>query len=48
MLEKFESLSYRRHILNELDAEGRAEVAKVGGNPLLEEILNYLMRWKNT
>jgi geranylgeranyl diphosphate synthase type 3 len=45
MLEKFESLSYTRHILDELDAEGRAEVAKLGGNPLLEEILNYLMRW---
>jgi geranylgeranyl diphosphate synthase type 3 len=48
LLEKFRSLSYTRHNLEELDAEVRAEVAKHGGNPLLEEILNDQMSWKKT
>jgi geranylgeranyl diphosphate synthase type 3 len=43
LLEKFVSLSYIRHILEELDADVRAEVAKHGGNPLLGEILNDLI-----
>jgi hypothetical protein len=48
LLEKFGTLSYTRHILEELDAEVRAEVANIGGNPLLEEFLNYVMTWKDT
>ena len=46
LLEKFGSLSYTRHTLEELDAEARAEVAKLGGNPLLEEFLDELLDWK--
>jgi geranylgeranyl diphosphate synthase type 3 len=30
----------------ELDAEARAEVAKLGGNPMLEDVLNELLEWK--
>jgi geranylgeranyl diphosphate synthase type 3 len=44
--EKFGSFSYMRHILEELDAEARAEIAKHGGNPLLEKFLNELLDWK--
>jgi geranylgeranyl diphosphate synthase type 3 len=46
LLEKFGSLSYTRNILEELNAEARAEVAKHGGNPLLEDFLDGLMSWK--
>jgi geranylgeranyl diphosphate synthase type 3 len=43
LLEKFGSLIYTRHTLEELDAEIRAQVAKRGGNPLLEAVLDELM-----
>jgi geranylgeranyl diphosphate synthase type 3 len=46
LLEKFGSLSYTRRTLEELDAEARVEVAKHGGNPLLEDFLNELLEWK--
>jgi geranylgeranyl diphosphate synthase type 3 len=46
LLEKFGSLSYTRHTLQELDAELRAEIAKLGGNPLLEVLLDELLEWK--
>jgi len=46
LLEKFGSLSYTRQTLEELDAEARAEVAKLGGNPLLEDVLDKLLEWK--
>jgi geranylgeranyl diphosphate synthase type 3 len=46
LLEKFGSLSYTRDILEELDAVLRAEVAKLGGNPLLEAILDEQVNWK--
>jgi geranylgeranyl diphosphate synthase type 3 len=46
LLEKFGSLSYTRHILEELDAEARAETAKLGGNPMLENVLNQMLDWK--
>jgi geranylgeranyl diphosphate synthase type 3 len=46
LLEKFGSLSYTRHTLDELDAKARAEVAKLGGNPVLEDILDELLNWK--
>jgi hypothetical protein len=32
-----------RHILEELDAEARAEVVKLGGNPMLKDVLNELL-----
>jgi len=46
LLEKFGTLSYTRHTLEELDTEARAEVAKHGGNPQLEDLLNELLDWK--
>ena len=46
LLEKFGSLNYTRQTLEELDAEARAEVAKLGGNPLLEDILDEMLGWK--
>jgi geranylgeranyl diphosphate synthase type 3 len=46
LLEKFGSLKYARRTLDELDAELRAEVAKLGGNPMLEDILDDLLDWK--
>jgi len=39
LLENFGSFRYKRHTLEELDAEVRAEVAKLGGNPVLEDVL---------
>jgi geranylgeranyl diphosphate synthase type 3 len=46
LLEKLGSLSYTRSTLEELDAEVRAEMAKLGGNPLLEDYLDGLLGWK--
>ena len=46
LLEKFGSLSYTRRTLEELDAEARAEVAKLGGSPPLEDALDELLDWK--
>jgi geranylgeranyl diphosphate synthase type 3 len=46
LLEKFGSFSYTRQTLEELDAEARAEVARLGGNPLLEEFLDKMLDWK--
>ena len=43
LLEKFGSLSNTRRTLEELHAEARAEVAKLGGNPLLEDFLDELL-----
>jgi geranylgeranyl diphosphate synthase type 3 len=48
LLEKFGSLSYTRRKLEELDAEARAEVANLGGNPILVEILDEMMDWKKS
>jgi geranylgeranyl diphosphate synthase type 3 len=47
LLEKFGSFSFTRHTLEELDAEARAEIAKHGGNPELENVLNELLTWKD-
>jgi geranylgeranyl diphosphate synthase type 3 len=46
LLEKFGSLSYTRQTLEELDGELRAEVAKLGGNPVLESIIDEMLEWK--
>ena len=46
LLEQFGSLRYTRHTLEELDAEVRAEIAKLGGNPMLEDILDKMLDWK--
>jgi geranylgeranyl diphosphate synthase type 3 len=46
LLKMFGSLNYTRRTLEELDTEARAEVAKHGGNSLLEDILNEQFGWK--
>lgn len=46
LLEKFGSFRHTRHTLKELDAEARAEVAKLGGNPLMAAVLDELLNWK--
>jgi len=46
LLEKFGSLKYTRHTLEKLDAEMRTEIAKLGGNPRLEDVLDELLDWK--
>jgi len=46
LLENFGSLRYTRHTLEELDAELRAEVARLGGNPVLEDVLDEMLNWK--
>jgi geranylgeranyl diphosphate synthase type 3 len=48
LLEKFGSFSYTRKALERLDAEVRAEVAKHGGNPQLQALLDELLNWKKT
>jgi geranylgeranyl diphosphate synthase type 3 len=46
LLEKFGSFRHTRHTLEELDAEARTEVSKLGGSPLLEDVLDELLDWK--
>jgi len=46
LLEKFGSLKYTRHTLEKLDGDMRAEIAKLGGNPMLEDVLDELLDWK--
>jgi len=46
LLETFGSVKYTRHTLENLDAEMRAEIAKLGGNPMLEDVLDELLDWK--
>jgi geranylgeranyl diphosphate synthase type 3 len=46
LLVEFGSLSYTRRTLEVLDAVARAEIAKLGGNPVLEKVLNELLDWK--
>jgi hypothetical protein len=42
----FGSLIYTRHTLEELCTEARIEVAKHGGKPMLEDILDKMLEWK--
>jgi geranylgeranyl diphosphate synthase type 3 len=46
LLETFGSFRHLRHSLEELDPEARAEVSKLGGSPLLEDVLDELLDWK--
>ena len=46
LLEKVGTLSYTRRTLEELDAELRAEITKLGGNRMLEDILDEMLDWK--
>ncbi|XP_063226841.1 terpene synthase isoform X2 [Bacillus rossius redtenbacheri] len=47
LLERFGSFAYTRDTLQELDAEAREEIARLGGNPLLVEILDSLLNWRS-
>ncbi|KAK7791573.1 hypothetical protein R5R35_002863 [Gryllus longicercus] len=48
LLERFGSFSHTRKTLEQLDAEAREEVAQLGGNPLMEAVLDGLINWKST
>ncbi|KAH8397476.1 hypothetical protein KR222_006755 [Zaprionus bogoriensis] len=48
LLEKLGSFQYTRKVLETLDLEARAEVARLGGNPYLDRLLNKLLSWKNS
>ncbi|XP_018305764.1 geranylgeranyl pyrophosphate synthase isoform X2 [Mycetomoellerius zeteki] len=45
LLEKFGSFEYTRNVLEELDSTARAEIERLGGNPLLVRILDELKNW---
>lgn len=47
LLEKFGSFAYTRSVMGELDAKARAEVERLGGNPLLVAVLDELVNWKS-
>ncbi|CAK1545968.1 unnamed protein product [Leptosia nina] len=46
LLEKCGSFQHTRDTLRSLDLEARAEVARLGGNPHLEELLDDLLNWQ--
>ena len=46
LLHNFGSFDYTKKTLEELDAEARAEIEKLGGNPLLLGVLDELLNWK--
>ncbi|KAL1453958.1 hypothetical protein WDU94_010259 [Cyamophila willieti] len=45
LLDKFGSFDYTREVLKGLDVSARTEVERLGGNPLLEAILDELLTW---
>ena len=45
LLENFGSLKYTRNTLEKFDGEMRAEIAKLGGNPMLEDVLDEPLGW---
>ncbi|KAF4518940.1 hypothetical protein B566_EDAN007726 [Ephemera danica] len=47
LLDKMGSFKYTRRTLRELDKEARQEVTCLGGNPLMEEVLNELLNWQH-
>ncbi|KAH8239089.1 hypothetical protein KR032_000509 [Drosophila birchii] len=48
LLEKLGSFQYTRKVLETLDAEARAEVARLGSNPYMDRLLNKLLSWKTS
>ncbi|XP_030572768.1 geranylgeranyl pyrophosphate synthase isoform X1 [Drosophila novamexicana] len=48
LLEKLGSFQYTRKVLETLDVEARAEVARLGGNPYMDRLLNKLLSWKSS
>ncbi|XP_045770426.1 geranylgeranyl pyrophosphate synthase-like [Maniola jurtina] len=47
LLEKSGSLQYTRDVLLDLDKAARAEVARLGGNPKMEVVLDELLSWQD-
>lgn len=47
LLEKLGSFKYTRDILESLDLQARQEVARLGPNPIMENLLNQLLSWKS-
>ncbi|XP_076763861.1 terpene synthase-like [Xylocopa sonorina] len=47
LLEKFGSFTYTRTVLEELEKQARDEIDRLGGNPLLVQILDSLLNWKS-
>lgn len=46
LLEKLGSFKYTREILEDLDKCARKEVAALGPNPIMEDLLNNLLSWQ--
>ncbi|XP_052749310.1 terpene synthase isoform X1 [Galleria mellonella] len=46
LLERLGSFRYTRDTLIKLDAEARAEIASLGGNPQLDALLDELLSWR--
>ncbi|KAF9797061.1 hypothetical protein SFRURICE_006936 [Spodoptera frugiperda] len=46
ILERLGSFAYTRNTLHGLDQEARREVARLGGNPHLEALLDDLLSWR--
>ncbi|CAH2071794.1 unnamed protein product, partial [Iphiclides podalirius] len=46
LLERLGSFQHTRNALYALDADARKEVARLGGNPLLESLLDELLSWR--
>ncbi|KAJ8727377.1 hypothetical protein PYW07_001496 [Mythimna separata] len=46
ILERIGSFAYTRNTLQSLDEEARREVARLGGNPQLEALLDDLLSWR--
>jgi len=45
LLDKFGSFQYTRETLLQLDLDARGEIEKLGGNPILEKVLDELKNW---
>ena len=45
LLDKFGSFEYTRETLLRLDLDARNEIEKLGGNPILEKVLDELKNW---
>ena len=45
LLDKFGSFEYTRQTLVRLDLDARKEIARLGGNPILERVLDELKNW---
>lgn len=45
LLDKFGSFEYTRQTLIQLDLDARQEIEKLGGNPILERVLDELKNW---